>query len=144
VAETIDTSALEELAAPSSAAESADGGADLDQSSAEDPGRAALHEQIDRSNKMSDRLNQIGRAMRGGALAMLGILLGASANAPQLRSAPRWGISLLAGAVATTLLGQIHIFGFNESDTSLAVVMLIWQAFVGGLMGFWIARGHAA
>jgi hypothetical protein len=79
----------------------------------------------------------IGMIMALGTMVSLGVVL------HQFRSAFRWLVVLITGAIVSGLDTAIVLSG-DQSFSRLKAVMLIvvWQAVFGALLGYWLARGR--
>ncbi|MGO9174348.1 MAG: toll/interleukin-1 receptor domain-containing protein [Rhodomicrobium sp.] len=79
----------------------------------------------------------VGMLIAGGAMVSLGLVM------PQFRSAFRWLVVILTGAVISGVDTFIVLQGAHEfSNVKAMLLITIWQVAFGFLLGYWLARGR--
>lgn len=88
-------------------------------------------------------MGRVGAGLAIGMLMALGTMVSLGLILHQFRSAFRWLVVLFTGAIVSGLDTAIVLSG-DQTFSRLKAVMLIvvWQAVFGTLLGYWLARGR--
>lgn len=100
--------------------------------------RGAL-QRLEGINSLTSELNSFVSIGLIGAIMMMGVLVGIGPAVPELHSAARCLVSLLAAALAAAV--AFRLFGFGP-NLAVAATLGTWAAVSGAVVAYWISRGR--